>query len=159
MNRRTMNTKPTFIEITSQPLCLDELIEKITLPSTGAVCSFTGVVRARTDREGLPSETSYLEYEAYVSMAEVKMRQIANEIRTRWPSVQGIAIIQRVGRIFPKTPTVWIACSDSHRNTGVFEAARYGIDRLKEIVPIWKKEISPDGEVWVEGEYQPDEND
>ena len=64
------------------------------------------------------------------------------------------------GRMLPMTPTVLIACSASHRDTGVFEAARYGIDRLKEIVPIWKKEIGPNGETWVEGDYipQPDDN-
>jgi molybdopterin synthase catalytic subunit len=55
----------------------------------------------------------------------------------------------------PGTPTVLIACSAAHRDTGVFEAARYGIDRLKEIVPVWKKEIGPDGEAWVEGKYTP----
>ena len=154
-----MTTQPTFIEISSKPLSFDTLIEKITLPTTGAVCSFTGVVRAKTDREGLPDGTRYLEYEAYISMAEAKMNQIADEIRTRWPSVQGIAIVQRIGRIFPMTPTVLIACSASHRDTGAFDAARYGIDRLKEIVPIWKKEVSPDGEVWIEGDYQPVEKD
>ena len=88
-------------------------------------------------------------------MAEAKMRQIAEEIRSRWPSVEGIAIVQRVGRLFPKTPTVLIICTAAHRDTGVFDAARYGIDRLKEIVPVWKKEVGPGGEFWVEGEYIP----
>jgi molybdopterin synthase catalytic subunit len=83
------------------------------------------------------------------------MRQVADEIRSHWPSVEGIAILQRVGRLYPKTSTVLIVCTAAHRDTGVFEAARYGIDRLKEIVPIWKKEVSPDGEFWVEGEYIP----
>jgi len=81
-------------------------------------------------------------------MAEAKMHQVADEIRSRWPSVEGIAIVQRVGRLFPQTPTVLIVCTAAHRDTGVFEAARYGIDRLKEIVPVWKKEVSPDGEFW-----------
>jgi molybdopterin synthase catalytic subunit len=100
-------------------------------------------------------ETEYLEYEAYVPMAEEKMKQVAEEIRVRWPTVEGIAIVQRVGRLYPKTPTVLIACTAAHRDTGVFDAARYGIDRLKEIVPIWKKEVRPDGEQWVEGDYFP----
>jgi len=69
--------------------------------------------------------------------------------------VEGIAIVQRVGRLYPKTPSVLIVCTAAHRDTGVLEAARYGIDRLKEIVPIWKKEIGLDGESWVEGEYIP----
>ncbi len=64
----------------------------------------------------------------------------------RWPTVEGIAIVQRIGRLYPMTPTVLIACTAAHRDTGVFEAARYGIDRLKEIVPVWKKEVGPHGE-------------
>ena len=75
----------------------------------------------------------------------------ADEIRMRWDCVEGIAIVQRIGRQYPRTRTVVIACSAGHRDTGVFEAARYGIDRLKEIVPVWKKEVGPGGEGWVEG--------
>jgi molybdopterin synthase catalytic subunit len=92
-------------------------------------------------------------------MAEAKMRQVADEIRQRWPSVEGIAIVQRIGILYPGTPTVLIACTAAHRDTGVFEAARYGIDRLKEIVPVWKKEVGPHGETWVEGDYFPTEID
>jgi MoaE-MoaD fusion protein len=83
------------------------------------------------------------------------MGQVAREIRERWPTVEGIVIVQRIGRLEAKTPTVLIACAAAHRDTGVFEAARYGIDRLKEIVPIWKKEIGTHGEIWVEGDYHP----
>jgi molybdopterin synthase catalytic subunit len=139
---------PTVYAITEEELDLDELLAKITLSSTGAACIFTGMVRGVTSR-GEAHQTSYLEYEAYAPMAEAKMRQVAEEIRERWPTVEGIAIVQRVGRLYPKTPTVLIACTAAHRDTGVFEAARYGIDRLKEIVPIWKKEIGPDGEAWA----------
>ena len=149
------NTYPTFFALTEEPLDLDDLVSKITLPTTGAACIFSGMVRGVTTREN-PHETIYLEYEAYLSMAEAKMHQVAWEIRERWPEVEGIAIVQRVGRLYPGTPTVLIACSAAHRDTGVFEAARYGIDRLKEIVPIWKKEVSPLGETWVEGEYYPE---
>ena len=83
------------------------------------------------------------------------MKQVGEEIRARWDSIEGIAIVQRIGRLYPQTPTVLIACTAAHRDTGVFDAARYGIDRLKEIVPIWKKEVSPDGQFWVEGGYVP----
>ncbi|HMB21227.1 MAG TPA: molybdenum cofactor biosynthesis protein MoaE, partial [Anaerolineales bacterium] len=86
---------------------------------------------------------------------EEKMKQVTEEIRARWQTIEGIAVVQRIGRLLPKTPTVLIACTAAHRDTGVFEAARYGIDRLKEIVPVWKKEVSPDGEFWVEGDYFP----
>jgi molybdopterin synthase catalytic subunit len=147
-------TYPTIFAVTEQELDLDKLLAEITLPTTGAAAIFTGMVRGVTSREPV-RRTAYLEYEAYVPMAEAKMRQVADEIRERWPSVEGIAIVQRVGKLDPQTPTVLIACSAPHRDTGVFEAARYGIDRLKEIVPIWKKEVGPDGESWVEGDYVP----
>ena len=145
---------PTVFKITDEPLDLDDLLRQITLESTGAAALFSGMVRGMTSR-GAAHATEYLEYEAYRPMAEAKMRQIAAEIRAKWPTVEGIALVQRVGRLYPGTPTVLIACTAAHRDTGVFEAARYGIDRLKEIVPVWKKEVSPSGEFWVEGEHTP----
>ncbi len=149
---------PLIVRVTEEQLDLNELLDAITLESTGAAAIFSGMVRGVTER-GEPHRTVYLEYEAYVPMAEEKMRQIAAEIRQRWPAVQGIAIVQRIGKLYPRTPTVLIACTAAHRDTGVFEAARYGIDRLKEIVPIWKKEVGPNGEFWVEGEYHPGPQD
>ncbi len=145
---------PTIFAVTSDAIDLNTLLARVTGPNTGAAAIFTGMVRGTTSREPV-HETLYLDYEAYTPMAEAKMRQVAEEIRERWPSVEGIAIVQRVGRLYPQTPTVLIACTAAHRDTGVFDAARYGIDRLKEIVPIWKKEIGPDGETWVEGDYVP----
>jgi molybdopterin synthase catalytic subunit len=145
---------PTVYAITSEELDVDGLVGQITLPTTGAVCIFSGLVRAVTARYN-PHETEYLEYESYQSMAEAKMLQVAQEIRQKWPAIEGIAIVQRIGRLYPGTPTVLIACSAAHRDTGVFEAARYGIDRLKEIVPIWKKEVGSKGEEWIEGEHIP----
>jgi molybdopterin converting factor subunit 1 len=103
--------------------------------------------------------TDYLHYEAYKPMAEAKLRQVASEIRERYPAVQGIAIVQRIGKLDVGSPTVLIACTSGHRNDGVFEAAHYGIDRLKEIVPVWKKEIGPDDAHWVEGSYRPGPDD
>lgn len=145
---------PTICAIVEEELDLNELLARITFPTTGAACVFTGVVRGVTSH-GEAHETMYLEYEAYQAMAEVKMQQVALEIRERYPAVEGIAIVQRIGRLYPGTPTVMIACTAAHRDTGVFEATRYGIDRLKEIVPVWKKEVGPDGETWVEGDYIP----
>ncbi len=149
---------PTIFSVTENELDLNALLSQITLPSTGAACIFSGMVRAVTER-GEVHETSHLEYEAYVPMAEAKMQQVADEIRQRWPKVEGLAIVQRIGKLMPGTPTVLIACSAAHRDTGVFDAARYGIDRLKEIVPIWKKEVNPEGQEWVEGEYLPGRGD
>ena len=145
---------PTIFSITEDEIDLNALLAQITLRSTGAAAIFTGMVRGETHR-GEAHDTDYLEYEAYIPMAEAKMKQVADEIRERWPVIEGVAIVQRIGKLYPKTPTVLIACTAAHRDTGVFEAARYGIDRLKEIVPIWKKEVSPSGEFWVEGDYTP----
>jgi molybdopterin synthase catalytic subunit len=147
----------TVIEITEREIDLDALLAKITLSTTGAACIFTGMVRGET--RGEPHRTIHLEYESYIPMAEAKMKQVAAEIGERWPAVEGIAIVQRIGKLMPGTPTVLIACTAAHRDTGVFEAARYGIDRLKEIVPVWKREVSPEGQEWIEGEYIPDAND
>jgi molybdopterin converting factor subunit 1 len=149
---------PSYFLVTEDELDFNALLDKLVLPTSGAACVFTGMVRGRTER-GTSHETDVLEYEAYVPMAEAKMRQVAEEIRSHWPSIEGIGIVQRIGRLMPGTPTVLIACTAAHRDTGVFEAARYGIDRLKEIVPIWKKEIGPDGESWVEGSYVPTDRD
>lgn len=146
--------KLTIFSITEDEIDLNDLVAQITLTSTGAAAIFTGMVRGETKR-GDAHDTEYLEYEAYVPMAEAKMKQVADEIRAKWDSIEGIAIVQRVGKLYPKTPTVLIACTAAHRDTGVFDAARYGIDRLKEIVPVWKKEVTPDGQNWVEGDYIP----
>ena len=100
-------------------------------------------------------QTAQLEYEAYEPMALAKMQQVAAEIRARWDKVEGIAIIQRIGRLDVGDNTVLCACSSPHRDDGCFEAARYGIDRLKEIVPVWKKELGGAGETWIEGDYRP----
>ena len=105
---------PTYLAITEEKLDLNDLQDKITLLQTGAICCFTGVVRGVTTRTQ-PHETIYLEYEAYTAMAEAKLRQVADEIRSRWPAVEGIAIVQRVGRLYPKTPTVLIVCTAAHR--------------------------------------------
>jgi molybdopterin converting factor subunit 1 len=144
----------TFVKVSEDVLDMNALLAEITYPTTGAACIFSGMVRGVTERDD-PHRTVYLEYEAYHSMAIEKMEQVAREIRDYWPLVEGIIIVQRIGRIYPETPTVMIACTAGHRDNGVFEAARYGIDRLKEIVPIWKKEVGPNQEVWVEGKYIP----
>lgn len=146
---------PTYYSITEDEIDLNDLLAKITLDSTGAAAIFTGMVRGVTSRDN-PHETVFLEYEAYKPMAEAKMKQVADEIRERWTTIEGIAIIQRIGKLYPRTPTVLIACTAAHRDTGVFDAARYGIDRLKEIVPVWKKEVGPQGQEWVEGDYIPE---
>jgi molybdopterin synthase catalytic subunit len=153
MSNWNENQAPTIIRLMGGEFDLNEILASITLPTTGAACFFSGMVRAHTSRGG-ERETEYLHYEAYDPMAERTMEQVAEEIRERFPAVQGIAIVHRVGKLYPETPTVLIACTAAHRDTGVFEAARYGIDRLKQIVTIWKKEVGPEGEEeWVMGDY------
>jgi MoaE-MoaD fusion protein len=145
---------PTIIEIVEHEININQILDKITLSTTGAACIFSGIVRGVTGRNS-PHQTNELLYDAYRIMAESKMRQISEEIRNRWKDIEGIALVQRIGKLKPGTISVTIMCTSSHRDSGIFDAARYGIDRLKEIVPIWKKEVSKDGEVWIEGDYYP----
>jgi molybdopterin synthase catalytic subunit len=141
--------------LTHHLIALDETVSSVVRPEMGAVAVFVGVVR--NSSEGKP--VSALEYEAYEEMAIAKMRQIAEEARARWPQIGDVAIVQRVGHLEVGQLAVVIAVASPHRQEGCFEACRYAIDRLKQIVPIWKKEIGPLGEEWVEGEYLPDTND
>ncbi len=154
-----LEDRPELFAITADPLDVNAVIAHITRPEIGAVCVFTGAVRGLTETDGGQRSTTRLEYESYETMAENKLRQVAREIRERFPLVQGIAIIQRIGTLNIGETTVLVACSSGHRHDGIFEAARYGIDRLKEIVPVWKKEVGPDGSEWVEGHYRPTPDD
>jgi molybdopterin synthase catalytic subunit len=146
---------PTYFAITTDVPDLNAINALLTQPDVGAVITFTGSVRGETQRDGLPQQTLHLEYEAYATMAEEKMAQIAAEIWEQWPLVKGIAIVQRIGTLQVGAMTTLVACAAGHRDQGAFEAARYGIDRLKQIVPVWKKEIGTDHTVWIEGDYRP----
>lgn len=147
-----------LVKVTDKELEFNTLISESIQLSTGAVVMFTGVIRGETNNTEHPITTG-LEYEAYIPMAEAKMLQVADEIKNQWPTIQKIVVIQRIGYMDAGTPTIVVLCTAAHRNTGVFEAAKYGIDRVKEIVPIWKKEIGPDGESWIEGDYIPEKGD
>ena len=150
---------PTYFALTEEKPDLNAIHAHLVQPDVGAIATFSGYVRGATQRDGLPPETLHLEYEAYSEMAEQRMAQIAQEIWQKWPLVKGIAIVQRIGKLEISEPTTLVACSAGHRDQGIFEAARYGIDRLKEIVPVWKKEVGADKSVWVEGHYHPTEAD
>ena len=151
--------KPEIFRLPRAPFSHDDIIAAVTTEDSGAVCMFTGTVRGRTAKAGHLPETAYLEYQAYEAMALAKMKQVAAEIRARWSKVEGIAIVQRLGTLRVGDNTVLCACSSPHRDDGCFEAARYGIDRLKEIVPVWKKEVGGAGETWIEGDYRPQSSD
>ncbi len=138
---------PKRFEVTDAPLSLDDVAQRVNRPRCGAIVVFAGVVRGITGE----METKYLEYEAYKEMAEITLAQIGEEVKKRWPHIEDIAIVHRVGRMEVGEPSVIIAVSAPHRDDGAFEACRYAIERLKEIVPIWKKEVLTTGAHWVEG--------
>lgn len=134
-----------MFRIVKEPIDVDRVIEAVEDPGAGAICTFLGVVRDNN----LGREVDYLEYEAYPRMAVPAMQRIADEIRDRW-DVIGVAMVHRVGRLEIGEASVAIAVSSPHR-AEAFEACHYAIDRLKETVPIWKKEVWMDGEEWIEG--------
>ena len=130
-------------EITTEEISVDEVVARLADPAIGAVATFVGVVRGTTEGR----EVHYLEYEAYPEMTEETLCQIGDEIHARWEAIQEVAIVHRVGRLQVGEIAVVIALSAAHRQQ-VFDALHYSIDRLKEIVPIWKKEVWTDGEAW-----------
>ncbi len=135
-----------LFEITDQVLSADEVAARLASPAIGAVVSFVGIVRGETDGR----RVLYLDYEAYPEMAEEVLAQIADEILQRWPTLREVAIVHRVGRLKVGEASVVIAISAAHR-ADMFDAAHYAIDRLKEIAPIWKKEVWTDGAEWRTG--------
>jgi len=141
--------------VTVDPIGLDEVAALVTKPETGAVAVFGGVVR----NISAGKEVDHLEYEAYQEMAVTKLQQIATEAYEQWPKIIDIAIVQRIGHLEVGENAVVIAVSSQHRNDGCFEACAYAINRLKQIVPIWKKEVGTTGETWVEGDYLPSTGD
>jgi len=134
-----------FFKITHDVLDPTSLHTLVLSPQAGAVSLFMGVVRDNN----LGRDVDYLEYDAYPAMATKVMRQIAGEIRERW-DVLDIAMHHRIGRLEIGEASVAVAVASAHRGEGI-EACHYGIDRLKAIVPIWKKEVWADGEEWIEG--------
>jgi len=138
-----------LFEITTAPTSVDEVSRRVSSPAVGAVVSFAGIVRGTNAGR----QVRYLEYEAYPEMAEQMLAKISEEIKARWP-VEAVAIVHRIGRQEIGETSVVIAISSGHRE-GAFEAGRYAIDRIKQIVPIWKKEYFEGGEVWIDGPEKP----
>jgi len=132
--------------ITTEPLSLDEVAGLVTKPEVGGISLFSGTVRGVTG----DIATDHLEYEAYTEMAEAKLAEIGAEVQQRWPHVLDVAIFHRIGRLEVGESAVVIAIAAAHRQ-GIFEACAYAIDRIKHIAPIWKKEVTPSGDFWVEG--------
>lgn len=141
--------QPLF-EITDAPLSADEIASRVTNPFSGATLVFVGTVREWTKGK----RTVFLEYEAYPEMAVAQMERIGKEIDEQWPGTR-VAIVHRVGKLGISEASVVIAIATPHRADS-FSACRHAIERLKQIVPIWKKEIWEDGEEWVGSQLGPD---
>lgn len=130
--------------VTTDPLSAEILADAVTVPEAGGVVVFLGVVRDNNAGRRVVA----LEYEAHVPMAEAKMKEIGEAVCRRWPGVKQVAMAHRLGRLVIGEASVIIAVSAAHRHDA-FEAAHFAIDRLKETVPIWKREIFEGGAVWV----------
>ncbi len=131
--------------VTDEPLSLDALLARVSHPGAGAITAFIGVVRDHAHNQPV----KYLEYEAYPELAERMLAQIGDEVAERWRETR-IAIAHRTGRLQIGEASVIIAVSSPHR-AEAFAACRYAIERLKVILPVWKKEFASDTDYWVEG--------
>ncbi|MFB3921686.1 MAG: molybdenum cofactor biosynthesis protein MoaE [Terriglobia bacterium] len=135
-----------FYRVTREVIPTGDLARGLKAPEDGAVAVFEGIVRNHSRGR----TTLYLEYEAYEPMAVQKMEEIGREAKEKF-GVDRIGIIHRLGRLEIGETSVAIIVTSAHRHAA-FEACRYAIDRLKQTVPIWKKEYFADGAVWAEGE-------
>jgi len=134
-----------LIELTTEPLDARHLESAVSHPGAGAICTFTGIVRDNARGEAV----THLAYEAYEGMAERQMRAIGDEVAERWPDAR-VAMAHRTGTLRIGEPSVVVSVSCPHRAEAI-AACKWGIDRLKESVPIWKKEFARSGAVWIEG--------
>ena len=133
-----------MIKITTEPLDPEEITAQVRKDSNGAVVTFLGTTRDFSEGR----DVEYLEYEAYQPMAEQTLQQIADELREKW-GIDDFAVAHRVGRVDIGEISLVVALASPHRREA-FEAGAYIVDRIKQIVPIWKKEVFEGGEVWVE---------
>ena len=132
-----------MFEIVQRPIDVAAVAAAVADPATGATVTFVGTTRDHNDGRAVTE----LEYEAYPEMALAEMRKIGETAKQRW-SIAAIAIVHRIGAVPIGEASVVIAVSGAHR-AAAFEACHFAIDRLKEIVPIWKKEHFDGGEVWI----------
>lgn len=135
-------TTPMF-EIVNEPIDVEQMRLKVVSRNAGALTLFVGTVREMTKGK----KTLQLEYQAYPAMAVKMLEQIAQEVSERWPEAI-LAISHRVGRLTISDIAVVIAVSSPHRKMA-YEANEYAIERIKQIVPIWKKEFWEDGTAWI----------
>ncbi|MBM7698565.1 molybdenum cofactor biosynthesis protein MoaE [Kurthia huakuii] len=133
----------TRFEISDKPLVVDDVTQKVVSRNAGAITVFIGTVRELTKGK----KTLSLEYEAYPAMALKMFQQIEREMHEQWPEAQ-LAITHRVGKLAISDIAVVIAVSSPHRKMA-YEANEFAINRIKQIVPIWKKEHWEDGTAWI----------
>lgn len=134
------------MSVTPAPLSVDEALAFVADPGAGGTCVFVGTVRDRS----AAGEVSGLRYEAYDDLALARLREIADEMHERWP-LRKVCLLHRTGELAIGEASVVVAVSAAHR-AEAFEACRHGIERLKDDVPIWKKEQLTSGEAhWVMG--------
>lgn len=132
-----------LFKLTATPISVEEIISQVERREAGAITMFVGTVREFTQGK----RTLYLEYQAYEAMAVKKLKQIGDEIVEKWPDTV-VAITHRVGKLDISEVAVVIAVSSPHRKVA-YEANEYAIERIKQIVPIWKKEFWEDGTAWI----------
>ena len=139
-------SEPVLVRLSTEPLSVDDALTFIADPGAGGTCVFVGTVRERSDA----GEVTGLHYEAWDDLAIERLGEIAAEMRESWP-LRRVAILHRTGDLAVGEASVIVACSAPHR-AEAFDACRHGIERLKEDVPIWKKEglVSGDAQ-WVMG--------
>jgi len=133
-----------LFRIVEKPIEVGAIVTEAFRPDCGAVATFVGTTRID---ESSGASVKYLEYEAYRPMADRKLEEIGAELEERW-TVGHVSIVHRIGRVYPGEPSVVMVVASPRRGPA-FEASRYAIERIKEIVPIWKREVWSDGYVWV----------
>ena len=135
-----------LFEVTDKPLEPERLFHHVRQDAAGAVVLFYGVVRDNN----LGRNVEYLEYEAYTEMATKVMTQLVGELREKW-EITNVAIQHRTGRLEIGETSLLVAVSSPHRREA-FEAGHWLVDRFKDVVPVWKKEVFEGGEEWIEGD-------
>ncbi len=143
---------PPRVAITTVPLELQELAAAVSAHGDGAVVTFAGLVR----NHNLGRRVLFLEYEAYEPLAVKALDRIVAEAQETWPDTR-VAVHHRIGRLEIGEASVVIAAASAHR-ANAYAACRYTIERVKQIVPIWKREHFEGGEVWLEGATADPEN-
>lgn len=149
-NKKGEGTKmtETYFEVVNAPISIEEVTKKVIRRECGAVTTFTGTVREFTKGR----RTLHLEYMAYRSMAEKMLAKIGDETKEKWPGTH-VAITHRIGTLQISDIAVVVSVSTPHRKEA-YEANEYIMERIKQIVPIWKKEFWEDGEEWIGDQLQ-----